>query len=125
MPIVDTIHSKWTFTERAEKISPDTFSREAWDTLFEFYEELSDDTGENIEFDPVAFRCAWAEYTIEGAYEEFKAHYEDKVGENIDEEYEDLEEWIPALCEWLREDGLVREVRDCSDNLTGILHCQL
>jgi len=30
--------------------------------LFDYYENLSDDIGEDIELDPVAIRCDWSEY---------------------------------------------------------------
>ncbi len=38
------------------------FSRNGARALFEYFEEYEEDTGEEIEFDPVAFRCEYAEY---------------------------------------------------------------
>jgi len=49
------------------------FSYEARKALFDYLEELEDDTGDKIEFDPIAFCCEYSEY------DNFK-----KVQENYD-----------------------------------------
>lgn len=41
------------------------FSYDGASALYHYYDELSDDIGEDIEFDPVAIRCEWSEYTLE------------------------------------------------------------
>lgn len=38
------------------------FSYDGRIALFEYYDNLSDDIGEQIEFDPVAFSMEWSEY---------------------------------------------------------------
>lgn len=38
------------------------FSYEALKAIFDYYEEYTDDTGEEIEFDPIAICCEWSEY---------------------------------------------------------------
>ena len=38
------------------------FSREGARALFEYFEAYEEDTGEQMEFDPVAFRCSFHEY---------------------------------------------------------------
>jgi len=45
----------------------DNFSYEGRKALFDYLEELEDDTGEKIEFDPIALCCEYSEY------ENFKA----------------------------------------------------
>ena len=40
----------------------DQFSYEALCALFEYYDELSEDLGEEIAYDPIAICCEWAEY---------------------------------------------------------------
>ena len=45
------------FCDMFNRVRPQQFSYEALKTLFEYYEEL----GENMEFDPVAICCEWAE----------------------------------------------------------------
>lgn len=36
----------------------------ALETLAEYYDELSEETGQPIEFDPVAWACDWAWYAV-------------------------------------------------------------
>ena len=38
--------------------------------LFEWLENLEDDTGDQIEFDPIAFRCSWTEHDSLKAFNE-------------------------------------------------------
>ena len=45
------------------------FSYEGANALQEYLEDLSDDIGENIEFDPIAWCCEFSEYA---SFEEFK-----------------------------------------------------
>ena len=40
----------------------DNFSYEGRKALFDYLEELEDDTGEKIEFDPIALCCEYSEY---------------------------------------------------------------
>jgi hypothetical protein len=40
----------------------DQFTYHAYDALFDYYNELGDDTGQPIEFDVVAICCEWTEY---------------------------------------------------------------
>lgn len=43
----------------------DQFSSDALRALFDFYEELSDDMGEDIPLDVIAICCDWGEYAEE------------------------------------------------------------
>ena len=61
------------FVEQFRQIRPDDFSVPALRALFDWYEELSDGTGEDIEFDAIAIRCEWAEYN---SIEEIRADYD-------------------------------------------------
>lgn len=47
------------------------FSTAARRALFEFYTELENGTGEEMEYDPVAFCCDWTEYTLDELREAF------------------------------------------------------
>ena len=38
------------------------FSYDAMLALFDYYEEMEEDMGQEITFDPVAIRCDWSEY---------------------------------------------------------------
>ena len=42
----------------------ESFSYEAIQILFNYFEELEDSCGQQIEYDPVAIRCDFAEMTI-------------------------------------------------------------
>ena len=61
------------FVEQFRQIRPDDFGVPALRALFDWYEELSDGTGEDIEFDAIAIRCEWAEYN---SIEEIRADYD-------------------------------------------------
>lgn len=40
----------------------DQFSYDGLKVLFEYFEELEENTGDQIEFDPIAICCEWTEY---------------------------------------------------------------
>lgn len=61
MAIVDTLN-KCAFMDGIQRIRPEDFSYEAREALFEYYEQLSEDMGEDIEFDPISICCEWTEY---------------------------------------------------------------
>ena len=75
----DTIE-QYQFVEWFQKHRPDNFTHEGCKALFAYLEELEWDTGEEMEFDPIAFCCEYSEFaTIEECLE----HY-DNI-ESIDE----------------------------------------
>jgi hypothetical protein len=77
MSIVKTVtdeHEFWGWLKNSDNYK-NNFSFEGAKAVQSYYEQLSDDLGENIEFDPVAWCCEWAEYdNVAEAYEE---HYGD------------------------------------------------
>tara|TARA_R110000796_G_scaffold103850_1_gene213289 strand:+ start:966 stop:1274 length:309 start_codon:yes stop_codon:yes gene_type:complete len=62
---------------------PDSFSRAGLSALFEDLEQYENDTGEEIEFDPIALCCEYTEYYD---LDEFKANY-------TCEKYQEIEDW--------------------------------
>jgi hypothetical protein len=50
------------------------FSYEGTKALFEYFEQYEQDTGEQMEFDPVAIRCDFDEYE---SLEDVKQNYQD------------------------------------------------
>ena len=56
----------------------DSFSVAAREALFDYFEQLEDDIGEEIELDPIAICCDWAEYTLD----ELRQDYPDQIEEN-------------------------------------------
>ena len=61
------------FNDWFEKQRPDNFSYEGRFALFNYLEELENDTGDKIEFDPIAFCCEYSEYEN---IEEYNKDYE-------------------------------------------------
>ena len=54
------------------KVLRDSFSYEALQWLAQYYEDLSDSLGKDIEFDPVAIRGDWSEYEPEEAWRDYQ-----------------------------------------------------
>jgi hypothetical protein len=50
------------FIERFRKIRPTNFTYEGLQALFEYLEQLEDDTGEEIEFDVIGLCCEFSQY---------------------------------------------------------------
>ena len=57
----DTV-TKTTFIDTFKRLRPFNFSYEGLDALFDYFEQLEDDLGEQLEFDPIAICCEWSEY---------------------------------------------------------------
>ena len=68
----------------------DSFSVAAREALFDYFEQLEDDIGEEIELDPIAICCDWAEYTLD----ELRQDYPDQI-----EDAEDLDEAAEMLAD--------------------------
>lgn len=66
-----------------------SFSYEGLGALYEYLEQLSDDIGNDIELDPCAIACQYAEYET---FEAFKSDYGDKY-----ESFEELKDDVPVL----------------------------
>ena len=60
--------TEWEFIDGMRKAVD--WDIETMRALFEWLESLEDDTGENIEFDPIALRCSWTEHDSVKAFNE-------------------------------------------------------
>jgi hypothetical protein len=60
------------FVTQFRQIRNDNFSMSALFALFEYFENLSEEMGEDIEFDPIAICCEYSEY---GSVKEFIQDY--------------------------------------------------
>ena len=70
MAIIKTINST-AFSDWIEQSNDykNNFTYEGANALQQYLKELSDDIGENIDFDPVAWCCEYSEYaSVEAAY---------------------------------------------------------
>tara|TARA_R100000458_G_scaffold59875_2_gene72388 strand:- start:822 stop:1157 length:336 start_codon:yes stop_codon:yes gene_type:complete len=68
----------------------DNFSYEGRQALFEYFEQLEDDIGEEIEYDPIAICCHYSEYEDE-----------DEIREAYGlADYEDIEDYTIVIPVW-------------------------
>lgn len=77
MAIIETINDSsyfWQWLQKSDNYK-NNFSYEGAKAVQEYFEQLSDDTGENIEFDPVAWCCECSEYEdVTEAYKDFEGY---------------------------------------------------
>ena len=78
-----TTVSEYEFNRWFKEHRPNNFSYAGRQALFEYLEQYEEDTGEEIEFDPIALCCEYTEYEN---LDEFKGNY-------TCEKYQDLEDW--------------------------------
>ena len=66
--------TEFDFVNEFTAIRPNNFTREALYALFNWIEQLDEDTGEETEFDPIAICCDFTEYD---SLTEVKEAYDD------------------------------------------------
>lgn len=93
MAIIETM-TETLFVSRFKEVRNDEFTLEALRTLFQYFDELSEDIGENIEFDPIAICCDFSELDEESAMSDYD--YLFNVND-IDEEDRNYEKLIELL----------------------------
>ena len=89
----------------------ENFSRMARRVLFEYFESLSDDLGQDIELDPIAICCDWGEYTER----ELLEHFGDQKAPSDPEK---CEEEAAELAEELARDGTLLVVEHIEESNT-------
>lgn len=84
MAIKQTITSDWHFSDwlidarKRDSSYGNCFTPEGAKAVQDYYDQLSDDLGEDIEFDPIAWCCEWTEFDSMGkAYEYHFGNYDD------------------------------------------------
>lgn len=91
MAIIETINDPyyfWDWVKHSGSYS-NNFTLEGAKALQEYLEQYSDDIGENIEFDPVAWCCEFSEYeSIDEYNREHDTNYD--LGDSDDPERSDL-----------------------------------
>ena len=85
----------YEFSRWFEQHRPNNFSRAGLQALFDDLEQFEEDTGEEIEFDPIALCCEYMEYED---MEEFWLDYDRK-------DYPDEESIMDATFYWAFENG--------------------
>jgi len=84
----------------------DNFSYAGKQALFDYLEEMSEDTGENYELDIIALCCEWQELTPEEIVEQYACIKEDL---NLDEDEEEPEIELDAVLQVLHGYTTARE----------------
>lgn len=80
------------FIREMSDIRPENFSYDGLEALFNYLEELEDDYGEEIEFDPIALCCEFTEhYILDWLRETFT---DDEIDEVIDLLVDDWEDFM-------------------------------
>lgn len=93
MAIVQSINNVYQFREAFRLAGRgDQFSYEGLDVLFDYLDDLSEDTGETIELDVIALCCEYYEDTIEELIKNYSIDISDADGDeegikSIVEEY--------------------------------------
>lgn len=81
MTIVQTV-GLYDFREAFKRCNrQDQFSYEGLEILFEYLEEYSDSTGENVEFDVIALCCEYYESSIDELIENYDIDVSDAEGD--------------------------------------------
>ena len=83
------------------------FSYAAAHALAEYYEDLEDEIGEEIEIDPVAIACDWAEYANDEELVEAYEYLLQDADNSDDQDDWTLEEKLEAILDYLNSDTTV------------------
>tara|TARA_R110002074_G_scaffold256453_1_gene428847 strand:- start:459 stop:755 length:297 start_codon:yes stop_codon:yes gene_type:complete len=70
--MIETV-TRGTFLDWFREHRPNNFTLYGKNALFDYFEEYEEDTGEKIEFDPIAICCDYTEYEN---LEEYNENYE-------------------------------------------------
>jgi hypothetical protein len=103
MPVVKTyIHNSELYHD-LKKMDRSNFSYDGACALMEYLKDLSEEIGENIEYDPIAFCCDFTEYETIGML------CDDYSNAPQADDYSDPDDWEEAAKEWLRDNTQVIE----------------
>ena len=79
------IINSYDFHRAFETLRPNNFSYDALETLFNWFEDYEEGSGEEIELDVIAICCDWTESTL------------DEINQDYGRDYEDIDEALEAL----------------------------
>ena len=69
--------TEFEFINQLTNIRPDNFSSTGLIALFAYFEQWEADTGQEMDFDPIAICCEWAEYKdMDELNEDYDADYD-------------------------------------------------
>jgi hypothetical protein len=78
MAIVQELNESYFMDRFKEMGRGDQFSYDALSALYDYYDNLSDDIGEDIKLDVIGICCDWSESTIDQLYIEYPASLDAK-----------------------------------------------
>lgn len=128
--------SSWDFVKAFRDYDRDkNFSNEGLHTLFDYFEQLEEDCGYEMELDVIAICCDWTEYNNDELIFDysyllsFENWLEDTFDTESDETYKDIDYckfqytdmYIDALIEKLEYYTIVVPVRDFNGNIKSFL----
>lgn len=94
MAIVQTLNTFSSFYDAIFERRKDQFSVRAWEAIYDYLEALSDDMGEDIEFDCISVCCEYVEYeSIEDFVNEYDFEFS---GDDLTEEEQisEIEDYV-------------------------------
>tara|TARA_R110000751_G_scaffold248544_1_gene348288 strand:- start:632 stop:967 length:336 start_codon:yes stop_codon:yes gene_type:complete len=93
MALIKTITDTSKLFHDLKAMGRDNFSYDGANALQEYLANLSDEIGENIDYDPIAFCCDFAEYSEE-EYEGLAGEYSQDFGKGDDFDRSDFMNWL-------------------------------
>ena len=101
--IIDTITDYSRLYHDLKRMDRDNFSYDGARALMEWLNGLSEDTGENIEYDPIAFCCDFSEHETIGML------CDDYSNAPQADDYDDPDEWEEAALDYFRDNTVLIE----------------
>ncbi len=121
MAIIDTLHEA-QFVSEFIKHRPEDFSYDGLKVLFQYLDDMSKDTGEDIEFCPVSFCCEFSEYNLEEFNNDYDMNIESFENFDIEKHEDELNENSVRIIEFftakLFGDGYFNETEE-----KVLVHC--
>ena len=74
--------NEFDFKNEFKKIRPDNFSYDGLTALYDYLIQFEEDTGEELEFDPIAYCCEFSEYEN---FKEVKQDYDVEDLEHLEQ----------------------------------------
>ena len=115
MPLVKTHFGDSELHEDLKQRGRTNFSYDGSKALLNYLEELADETGENIEYDPIAFCCDFTEFSnndLETLLDQVNLSIPKFSQQKEPRDFEDWEEWRDALIEELNDETIVIDFDD-------------
>ena len=83
--------SKNEFVDTITELRPNDFTPYALEEMFNWFEQYEEDTGEQIQFDPIAICCEYIQCSL------------DEINNDYNQEFEDMDDAV----EWLNDNSMV------------------